>query len=37
MFDYEFVHIIFCYLAKYNWEDPLLLESQLTDEEKAIR
>ncbi|CAG8539273.1 22827_t:CDS:2 [Rhizophagus irregularis] len=22
---------------KYNWEDPLLLESQLTDEEKAIR
>ncbi|CAG8717582.1 18568_t:CDS:10 [Dentiscutata erythropus] len=24
-------------LAKYNWEDPLSLESQLTDEEIAIR
>ncbi|RIA92205.1 Glutaryl-coenzyme A dehydrogenase [Glomus cerebriforme] len=24
-------------LPKYNWEDPLLLESQLTDEEKAVR
>ncbi|GBC00268.1 hypothetical protein RclHR1_00380036 [Rhizophagus clarus] len=22
---------------KYNWEDPLLLETQLTDEEKAVR
>ncbi|KAJ2027754.1 hypothetical protein H4S03_008121, partial [Coemansia sp. S3946] len=22
---------------KYNWEDPFLLESQLTDEEKMVR